>query len=162
MAVLPKRFNRYGLTIHPEKTRLVNFRNPSSNKEATKGAGTFDYLGFTHYWAKSRKGKWIVKRKTSGKKLKLKITAIWDWCKHNRHISVREQQQMLNSKLIGHYLYYGIRGNYKFLEVYYEAVEKAWKRWLGRRSQTGFINYEDFRKFLKRYPLAKPRIIHAV
>jgi len=162
MAVLPKRFKRFGLTIHPEKTKLVNFQNPSSNKEATKGAGTFDYLGFTHYWAKSRKDKWIVKRKTSGKKLKLKITAIWDWCKHNRHISIKEQQQMLNFKLIGHYQYYGIRGNYKFLEVYYEAVEKAWKRWLGRRSQTGFINYEDFRKFLKRYPLAKPRIVHAV
>ena len=161
MEVLPKRFNRHGLTIHPEKTKLVNFKNPSSEKESTKGAGTFDYLGFTHYWAKSRKGYWIVKRKTSGKKLRLKITAIWDWCKHNRHISVKEQQQMLNSKLIGHYQYYGIRGNYKLLEVYYEAVEKAWKRWLGRRSRTGYINYEDFRKFLVHYPLAKPRIVHA-
>ena len=162
MAVLPKRFNRFGLTIHPEKTKLVKFQNPSSSKAATKGAGTFDYLGFMHYWAKSRQGDWIVKRKTSGKKLRQKITAIWDWCKHNRHISVREQQQMLNSRLIGHYQYYGIRGNYKLLEVYYEAVEKAWKRWLGRRSQTGFINYEDFRKFLKHYPLAKPRIMQAV
>jgi len=161
MEVLPKRFNRHGLTIHPEKTKLVNFKNPSSEKESTKGAGTFDYLGFTHYWAKSRKGYWIVKRKTSGKKLRLTITAIWDWCKHNRHISVKEQQQMLNSKLIGHYQYYGIRGNYKLLEVYYEAVEKAWKRWLGRRSRTGYINYEDFRKFLVHYPLAKPRIVHA-
>ena len=161
MAVLPKRFNRFGLTIHPEKTKLVNFRNPSSSKEATKGAGTFDYLGFTHYWAKSRKGKWIIKRKTSGKKLRLKITAVWDWCKHNRHINVKEQQQLLNSKLTGHYQYYGIRGNYKSLEVYYESVEKAWKRWLGRRSQTGYINYEDFRKYLMHYPLVKPRIMHA-
>ena len=161
MEVLPKRFSKFGLTIHPEKTKLVKFENPSSNKEATKGAGTFDYLGFTHYWAKSRKGKWIIKRKTSGKKLRLKITAVWDWCKHNRHINVKEQQQMLNSKLTGHYQYYGIRGNYKFLEVYYESVLKAWKRWLGRRSQTGYINYEDFGKFLMRYPLAKPRIVHA-
>jgi len=160
MAVLPKRFNRFGLTIHPEKTKLVKFKNPSSNKETSKDAGTFDYLGFTFYWAKSRKGYWIVKRKTSGKKLRLKITAVWDWCKHNRHINVKEQQQMLNSKLIGHYQYYGIRGNYKSLEVYYEAVEKAWKRWLGRRSQTGYINYEDFRKFLVHYPLVKPRIVH--
>ncbi len=162
MAVLPKRFKRFGLTIHPEKTKLVKFQNPSSTKEATKGAGTFDYLGFTHYWAKSRKGNWIVKRKTSGKKLKQKMTAIWDWCKHNRHISVKEQHQMLNSKLIGHYQYYGIRGNYKLLEVYYEAVEKAWKRWLGRRSRSGYITFENYRKFLVHYPLAKPRIVHAI
>jgi RNA-directed DNA polymerase len=161
MAVLPKRFNRFGLTIHPGKTKLVEFKNPSSYKEASKGAGTFDYLGFTHYWAKSRKGNWVVKRKTSGKKLCIKITSVWEWCKHNRHISVKEQHQMLNSKLTGHYQYYGIRGNYKFLEVYYEAVEKAWKRWLGRRSRTGYINYEDFQKFLGHYPLAKPRIVHA-
>lgn len=161
MRVLPKRFIRFGLTIHPEKTRLVNFSSPSFIKEASKGAGTFDYLGFTHYWAKSRKGYWTVKRKTSGKKLRLKITAIWDWCKHNRHINVKEQQQELKSKLIGHYQYYGIRGNYKFLEVYYEAVEKAWKRWLGRRSHTGYINYEDFWKFLGHYPLPKPKLVHA-
>jgi RNA-directed DNA polymerase len=122
MAVLPKRFNRFGLTIHPGKTKLVKFKNPS---------------------------------------LCIKITSVWEWCKHNRHISVKEQHQMLNSKLIGHYQYYGIRGNYKFLEVYYEAVEKAWKRWLGRRSRTGYINYEDFQKFLGHYPLAKPRIVHA-
>jgi len=161
MKVLPKRFNRYGLTIHPEKTKLVNFKNPSSERDSTKGAGTFDYLGFTHYWGKSRKGYWVVKRKTSRKKLRLRITEIWDWCKHNRHISVKEQQQILKSKLVGHYQYYGIRGNLKFLEVYYEAVLDAWKRWLGRRSRTGYISYDDFGKFLGHYPLPKPRIVHA-
>ena len=161
MKVLPKRFNSYGLTIHPEKTNLVNFKNPSSERDSTKGAGTFDYLGFTHYWGKSRKGYWVVKRKTSRKKLRLKITEIWKWCKHNRHIRVREQQQMLNSKLIGHYQYYGIRGNYSSLDVYYKATLDAWKRWLGRRSRTSYISYEIFSKLLSHYPLAKPRIVHA-
>ena len=161
MKVLPKRFNKYGLTLHPEKTKLVNFKKPPYDKETTKGAGTFDYLGFTHYWGKSRRGYWVIKRKTSGKKLRLKITEMWDWCKHNRHINVKEQQQILNTKLRGHYQYYGISGNYKFLEVYYEATEKAWKRWLGQRSRTGYINYENFRELVERYPLLKPRIVHS-
>ena len=160
MAVLPKRFNRYGLSIHPEKTKLVNFRKPSYSSTVTKGAGTFDYLGFTHFWGKSRKGYWIVKRKTSGKKLRMKITDVWKWCRYNRHINVKEQQATLNQKLVGHYQYYGIRNNYKLLEVYYEAVLKAWKRWLGRRSRDGYISYEKFENFLKHHPLAKPRIVH--
>jgi group II intron reverse transcriptase/maturase len=162
MKVLPKLFNKYGLTIHPEKTKLVNFKNPSSEKDATKGAGTFDYLGFTHYWGKSRRGYWIVKRKTSRKKLRLKITEIWNWCKYNRHVRVKEQQHTLNSKLIGHYQYYGIRGNYISLEVYYKAILDAWKQWLGRRSRTGYLNYEHFSKLLGHYPLSKPRIVHSI
>ncbi|MEA2075328.1 MAG: group II intron reverse transcriptase/maturase [Euryarchaeota archaeon] len=160
MAVLPKRFNRFGLNIHPEKTKLVDFRKPSYSSTETKGAGTFDYLGFTHFWGKSRKGYWIVKRKTSGKKLRMKITDVWKWCRYNRHISVKEQQATLNQKLLGHYQYYGIRNNYKLLEVYYEAVLKAWKCWLGRRSRDGYISYEKFEIFLKHHPLAKPRIVH--
>jgi len=160
MEVLPKRFNRFGLTIHPKKTRLVDFRKPSYKITATKGAGTFDFLGFTHYWGKSRKGYWIIKRKTSAKKLRQKITSIWEWCKHNRHITVKEQHAMLNLKLTGHYQYYGVRSNYRSLQLYYEAVRKAWKRWLGRRSRDGFISYEKFNKFLVHYPLAKPRIVH--
>jgi len=162
MKVLPKRFNRFGLNIHPEKTKLVDFRKPSYKSTTTKGAGTFDFLGFTHFWGKSRNGYWVVKRKTSAKKLRQKISAVWEWCKQNRHITVKEQQAALNQKLIGHYQYYGVRSNYKFLEVYYEAVLKAWKRWLGRRTRDGYISYEKFSKFLEHYPLAKPRIVHAI
>jgi len=162
MEVLPKRFNRFGLTIHPEKTKLIDYRRPSSKQGQSKETGTFDYLGFTHYWAKSRKGYWIVKRKTSRKKLRIRLTSIWKWCKENRHITVREQHRSLNQKLIGHYQYYGIRGNYKYLEIYYEAVLKAWKRWLGRRSRDGYLSYEKFQKFLEHYPLVKPRIVHAI
>ena len=102
-----------------------------------------------------------MKRKTSGKKLREKISAIWEWCKHNRHISVKEQHKKLNAKLIGHYQYYGVINNFKLLEVYYEAVEKAWKRWLGRRSRTGYISYKKFQKLLEHYPLEKARIVHS-
>ena len=160
MEVLPKRFNRFGLTIHQEKTKLVDFRKPPYNQKSFKGAGTFDYLGFTHFWAKSRKGYWVIKRKTSKKKLRMRITEIWKWCRNNRHISVKEQHKLLNSKLIGHYQYYGVRSNYKFLEVYYEAVLKSWKRWLGRRSRDGYISFEKFNKMLEHYPLCKPRLVH--
>ena len=161
MSVLPKRFTRFGLTIHPKKTKLVDFKKPSYRKSDTKGAGTFDYLGFTHYWSKSRQGYWIVKRKTSAKKLRMKLTAIWKWCKQNRHISIKEQHQTLNQKLRGHYQYYGIRGNYKSLEVYYETVRKTWKRWLSRRSRDGHITWQKYEKFLEHYPLVKPRLMHA-
>jgi RNA-directed DNA polymerase len=161
MEVLPKRFNRFGLNIHPEKTKLVDFRKPSYSNTTTKGAGTFDYLGFTHYWGKSRNNYWVVKRKTSAKKLRVKIANIWKWCKQNRHINVKEQQVTLNQKLVGHYQYYGIRNNYKLIEVYYEAVLKAWKRWLGRRSRDGYISWKKFEKFLEHHPLAKPRLVHS-
>ncbi len=160
MKVLPNRFNRYGLTIHTEKTKLIDFRKPSSGNDTSKGAGTFDFLGFTHYWAKSRNGYWIVKRKTAKKKLNRSMKAIWKWCRNNRHINIKEQWELLNSKLRGHYQYYGVRSNYKSLEVYYEYLMKAWKRWLGRRSQDGYISYAKFEKMLEKYPLLLPQIVH--
>jgi RNA-directed DNA polymerase len=160
MKVLPKRFNRYGLTIHPVKTKLVDFRRPNSKKDVSKGAGTIDFLGFTHYWAKTRKGNWIVKRKTAKKKLNRSMKAVWTWCRDNRHITIREQWNHLNSKLRGHYQYYGVRSNYKSLEVYYEYLLKAWKQWLGRRSRDGFISYAKLNKMLEKYPLVLPRIVH--
>lgn len=160
MQVLPKRFNRYGLTINSEKTKLIDFKKPPSGKRTSKGAGTFDFLGFTHYWAKSRNGYWIVKRKTAKKKLRRSMKAVWKWCRDNRHISVREQWKFLNSKLRGHYQYYGVRSNYKPLEIYYEYLRKAWKRWLGRRSRDGYISYAKYEKLLDKYPLLLPRIVH--
>jgi group II intron reverse transcriptase/maturase len=160
MEVLPKRFNRYGLTINSEKTKLIDFKKPPSGKRTSKGAGTFDFLGFTHYWAKSRNEYWIVKRKTAKKKLRRSMKAVWKWCRDNRHISVREQWKFLNSKLRGHYQYYGVRSNYKPLEIYYEYLRKAWKRWLGRRSRDGYISYDKYEKLLEKYPLLLPRIVH--
>jgi len=160
MKVLPNRFNRYGLTIHTEKTKLIDFRKPSSGNDTSKGAGTFDFLGFTHYWARSRNGYWIVKRKTAKKKLNRSMKAIWKWCRNNRHMNIKEQWELLNSKLRGHYQYYGVRSNYKSLEAYYEYLMKAWKRWLGRRSRDGYISYAKFERMLEKYPLLLPQIVH--
>jgi len=163
MAVLPKRFNRFGLTIHPEKTVLIEFKKPSSRDPSAKGKGTFDFLGFTHYWAKTRRGYWVIKRKTIRKRLRRFMKAIWTWCRDNRHEPLNEQYRTLCAKLRGYYQYYGIRGNFKMLEVVFEHTERAWRYWLSRRSHKGHINWQKFVDSLRhKLPLPKPRIIHNI
>ncbi|MFQ5853937.1 MAG: reverse transcriptase domain-containing protein [Candidatus Binatia bacterium] len=163
MGVLPKRFNRFSLTIHPEKTVLIEFKKPQLRENSAKGRGTFDFLGFTHYWAKSRRGYWVIKRKTVGKRLRRFMKEIWAWCRENRHEPLKEQYGMLCSKLRGYYQYYGIRGNFKMLEVVFEHTERAWRYWLSRRSHKGQINWQKFVDSLRnKLPLPKPRIIHNI
>ena len=161
LEVLPKRFSRFKLTIHPEKTKLVRFAQPSPKEKAEKDNGTFDFLGFTHYWAKSLHGYWVIKRKTIGKRLRRFMKAIYEWCRENMHEPVKEQHKTLCSKLRGYYQYYGIRGNFKMLEVVFEHTEQAWRRWLGRRCSKGYVSGGEFAAFYRKvYPLPKPRIIH--
>ncbi len=161
MNVLPKRFAKFGLEIHPEKSKLVTFSRPFSNQKKDKSNGTFDFLGFTHYWAKTLKGYWVIKRKTAGKRLRRAMKAVWRWCKENRHIDINEQYEKLCLKLRGHYQYFGVRCNMRSLEVYLEHVRKSWKRWLGRRHRNGVIFWKQFEKQIgSRFPLPKPRIIH--
>jgi group II intron reverse transcriptase/maturase len=162
MAVLPKRFGRFKLTIHPTKTALIRFRKPTSNTESDSGNGTFDFLGFTHYWAKSRRGYWVIKRKTARKRLRRAMKSLWEWCREHRHWMLPEQYGMLCQKLRGHYQYYGIRSNYKMLEVVMEHVEKAWRYWLSRRSNESSIPWDDFERLRRLFPLPKPRIYHAI
>jgi group II intron reverse transcriptase/maturase len=163
MGVLPKRFNRFSLTIHPEKTALIEFKKPQLRENSAKGKGTFDFLGFTHYWAKSRRGYWVIKRKTVGKRLRRFMKEIWAWCCENRHEPLKEQYGMLCTKLRGYYQYYGIRGNFKMLEVVFEHTERAWRYWLSRRSHKGQINWQKFVDSLRnKLPLPKPRIIHTI
>ena len=115
MDVLPKRFGKYGLTLHPDKTRMLDFRTPGFRRKPgeAEGPSTFDFLGFTHYWGKSLKGNWVIKRKTSGKRLTRAIHKIKDWCRENRHQPIREQGKTLSQKMRGHFNYYGITGNSK-------------------------------------------------
>lgn len=162
MKVLPKRFNRYDLTVHPQKTALVDFRRPDRRTDDSDSKSTFDFLGFTHYWSKSRRGYWVIKRKTIGKRLRRSMSSIWLWCRNNRHMKIKEQHTILRSKLIGHYNYYGVRSNYKMLEVFLEYVKRSWKRWLERRTRNGYITWEQYEQLLKVYPLPKPRIVHSI
>ena len=160
MEVLPKRFSKYNLTIHPEKTALVPFRKPPSKRGGGSGNGTFDFLGFTHYWGETRRGYWVIKRKTARKRLRRTMTRLWQWCHWNRHEKLTDQYRNLCRKLRGHYQYYGVRSNYKMLEVVYEYAEKAWRYWLSRCSRTSQINWEKFEKLRRLFPLPKPRIVH--
>ena len=162
MEVLPKRFDRFGLAIHPEKTTLVKFRRPGSQGDSGTGNGTFDFLGFTHYWTKSRRGFWVINRKTARKGLLRFTKHLWWWCRRYRHLPFREQYRILCQKLRGHYQYYGIRGNFRALAIVFQHIERAWRYWLSRRSNKGSINWEKFDTISGTWPLPKPRIVHNI
>jgi RNA-directed DNA polymerase len=162
MTTLPKRFARFGLTIHPQKTALIAFSKPSARVEGTQGKRTFEFLGFTHYWARSRRGYWVIKRRTAKKRLRRTLKALWQWCRAHRHRKVEEQHQELCQKLRGHYPYYGIRGNYRLLEVVLRHAERAWRYWLSRRSQKGTITGNKRERWRAHFPLPTPRIVHNI
>jgi RNA-directed DNA polymerase len=155
MEVLPKRFNRFKLELHPEKTKLIPFGKPYGKPE-----GTFDFLGFTFYWGKSLKGNWVIKKQTARKRRNRFMRMLWRWCRANMHDPLKEQHDTLSSKLRGYYQYFGVRSNYKALEVVYEYAIKAWRRWLGRRHRDGYISCEKCEKILTTFPLPRPRIVH--
>ncbi|HWT80630.1 MAG TPA: reverse transcriptase domain-containing protein, partial [Candidatus Methylomirabilis sp.] len=138
LAVLPKRFAKYGLTIHPDKTRLVPFERPERGPkhpgtQARELPGTFDFLGFTHYWSWSLRGKPVVKRKTSASRFRRGLEAIAEWCRCNRHQPLSAQHQTLCQKLVGHFAYYGITGNASALSRFRWHVTAIWRQWLSRR-----------------------------
>ena len=168
MDVLPKRFEKYGLTIHPDKTRLVPFERPGgASKGAHSGArtapGTFDLLGFKHYWARSRKGTWVVKRKTSTSRFSRGLKSLSEWCRINRHQPMRGQHRTLSQKLRGHFAYYGITGNSVALGRFRTAATWIWKRWLSRRRRRGGrMTWDRLNRFLKRNPLPPAIAIHSV
>ena len=159
LEVLPKRFAKYGLTINQEKTELVCFIKP---QHKIGQADSFDFLGFTHYWGKSRKGWWIVKRKTATKRLRRALVATWNWCRKNRHKKVKAQYEVLQSKLRGHYNYYGITGNYRSLSGYWHYVKRGWRYWLNRRGRGCSMPWSRFNQLLQHYPLLRPRVVHSL
>jgi group II intron reverse transcriptase/maturase len=163
LSVLPKRFAKYGLTLHPEKTRLVEFgRNAKRNaRRQGKKPATFDFLGLTHICARSRKGKFTVHVKTMAKRLRRGLKAIAEWCQEHRHDPVDQQQKTLNAKLRGHYQYYGRPTNYRSIWQFYRGVRCIWRKWLSRRTRGRGLTWERFEAILRQHPLLPPRITHA-
>ena len=161
MAALPKRFGRYGLTLHPDKTRLVRFHPPSKN-DGGGTRGSFELLGFTHVWGRSRKGRWIIKRKTSGRRLQRSLKRLSLWCRAHRHDRLTDQHAALVKKINGHYGYYGITGNARSLQIFHHEAERVWQRWLSRRSQRAKIRWARFQELLRVFPLPPPRIVHSI
>jgi len=164
MAILPRRFDRYGLTLHPEKTRLMDFRPPSCRTPPPEGGGSrgFTMLGFMHFWGRSRKGRWVIKRKTAAERFTRALRRIWQGCRQNRHQPVADQQAALTRKLRGHYAYYGITGNANALSRFLWLTERAWRYWLNTRSQRARMPWERFKRVLHCYPLPPPRVVHSV
>ena len=165
LEVLHKRFARYGLTVHPDKTRLICFQSPSlaisdAAINSSTRPETFDLLGFTHYWGKTRKGNWAVKRKTASSRFGRAVQSIAQWCRLNRHRPVSEQHLKLRQKLLGHYAYYGINGNYAALQRFFHEVKRRWYKWLNRRNRQRELPWDRFATMAKRYPLPTPRIVH--
>jgi RNA-directed DNA polymerase len=164
--VLPKRFGKYGLKIHPEKTRLVRFNKPDDGQPDDRDGSSgkpesFDLLGFTHYWGRSRRGTWVVKRKTSGSRLSRGLRAINEWCRNHRHEPLAEQQQALSQKIRGHCAYYGITGNSGCLSAFRMWVARRWRYWLSRRNRERGMTWDRFNQLLERYPLPAAVAIHS-
>ena len=164
--VLPKRFGKYGLTLHPDKTRLVAFRPPGpcpgTGPSAGPQPGTFDLLGFTHYWARSRQGNWVVKRRTAASRFRRALRMIAQWCRLHRHVPIPEQHRTLSQKLRGHCAYYGITGNGEALRRFRDAVQRIWQKWLSRRSWAGRLSWDAFNALRQRYPLPRALAVHSV
>lgn len=158
MVVLGKRLQRYGLTLHPEKTRLVPFGRPPLRHRG-KGPATFDFLGFTWYWRKSRNGSWSVFCKTRTARLTRAIKAAHDFCRRHRHEPIKAQHAGLCRRLRGHFNYFGVSGNSRSLHVLREQVRVVWFKWLRRRSNRHRLNWERYRDLLRDFPLPPVRVV---
>jgi group II intron reverse transcriptase/maturase len=158
MDVLGKRLGRFGLTLHPDKTRLLPFRRPPAWQAGGKGPATFDFLGFTLHWRRAHSGRWGMMCKTRSARLRRSVLAIADWCRSHRHLPVKEQHTALTRRIQGHFNYFGISGNYRSLLLLAAEAKRVWYKWLRRRSQQQHLTWEQFGALLKRFPLPRPRI----
>lgn len=160
--VLPKRLGRFGLTMNLKKTRRVDFRfkRPTKERHRLTQADTFDFLGFTHVWGRSRTRKPVIFQRTAKSRFARSARAAHLWCRDHRHQRLAAQHRTLSRKLIGHYVYYGITGNSRRLRWLHHLVERSWFYWLRRRTR-GFkglrLSYQQLRR---QFPLPQPKIYH--
>jgi hypothetical protein len=161
LEVLAKRLERYGLTLHPDKTRFIDFR-PQRRGGTQPGCKEppFDFLGFTHTWVKSRNGKDVVRQTTAKNRLARALTAVNEWCRANRHRPLLWQHARLAAKIDGHLAYYGRTGNIRQANRYQQQLIKLWRKWLERRTRAKRLTWARFNAFLLRHPLPRARIVH--
>lgn len=159
LAVLHKRMAKYGLTLHPEKTRLIPFERPGFGQKERTGSGTFDFLGFTMYWRKSRRGGWYLGMGTRKAKVQKFLHGLSEWCRRHRHLPLKDQHAALSSRLRGHFRYFGVNGNIRRLQTVLHRSKRLWLLRLRRRSQRGNrLTWKRFDAYLKAHPLPPPRI----
>jgi group II intron reverse transcriptase/maturase len=158
-AVLEKRVTRFNLSLSPDKTRLLDFRQPRRSQGRGKGPSTFDFLGFTWYWRRTREGRWSVACKTRRARLSRAARNVSDWCRRHRHQPVKEQHAALTRRVQGHFNYFGVNGNIGSLRRLVSQVRRIWFKWLNRRSQRARLNWERFCDLLRDFPLPTPRVV---
>lgn len=161
-AVLAKRLAKYGLALHPDKTRLLKFERPKPWDDDAPRGSSFDLLGFTHYWGRTRKGGWVMKHKTSRQRFGRALERVRDWCRRHRHDTIRTQHEHLCAMVRGHYGYFGVTGNSRALQCFVWEATRAWRQWLDRRSQNARMTWEKFNRLLARYPLPAPYLPHSI
>ncbi|TFG62361.1 MAG: group II intron reverse transcriptase/maturase [Nitrospirales bacterium] len=159
LEAMTKRFDRFGLELHPDKTKLIRFGRPFVKNGQCYKPETFDFLGFTFYKGVSRRGYWVVLKKTAQKRLSRFKKMVWGWCKKNRHSPLKWQFITLSSKLRGYYQYFGVICNFNAIAKAFHYTLRAWKYWLSRRCHKGMVKIEDLKAL---YSLPKPRIIHKI
>jgi len=163
MAVLPKRLGKFSLSLHPEKTRLMYFKQPPVvRKPNNREPESFELLGFKHFWGKSRKGKWILRLKTAPSRFTRALLRVAQWCRRTLHLPVPVQHKRLVAMLQGHYAYFGVTGNIEALKRFQWEVARRWHYWLNRRSQRAKMTWEQFNRLLKRHPLPNPVVVHSI
>lgn len=158
LGALPERMARFALSLHPEKTRLVPFQRPPGSQDGGKGPGSYDFVGFTHFWRRSRSGRWVAASSTRRARLSRAIQGIREWCRKHRHDPIAVQHAGLCSRIRGHFAYFGVNGNQRRLTALIHHTRRAWHKWLNRRSQRARLNWERFLALLRGYPLPRPRV----
>jgi len=157
LAVLHKRMAKYGLTLHPEKTRLIPFERPKFGQEKGNGSGTFDFLGMTMYWRRSPRGGWYLGMETRKAKVQKFLHALGEWCRRHRHLPLKDQHVALSRRLRGHFRYFGVNGNSRKLAAVLDRSKWVWLHQLRRRSQRGNrLTWERFYAYLQAHPLPAP------
>jgi RNA-directed DNA polymerase len=157
--VLDKRFEKYHLSLHPDKTRRIDFRRPPLDQKGGKGPGNFDFLGFTVYWRRNHKGPgWHVASKTRKARLMRAVKNVYGFCRRQRHEPIAVQHRALVSRIRGHLVYFGVNDNHKSLKALVYWATRAWYKWLNRRSQRARLNWKRFNDLLKDYPLPRPKV----
>jgi RNA-directed DNA polymerase len=159
LEVLHKRMAKYGLTLHPAKTRLIPFKRPPKGEKGGSGSQTFDFLGFTMYWCRTRQGGWRPGMKTRTTKVQRFLTTLSEWCRRHRHMKLADQHVALSRRLRGHFQYFGVNGNSRSLQQVHLQATRMWLKWLQRRSQRGNrLTWVRFGAYLQAHPLPPPRI----
>ena len=160
LSVLGRRLGRYGLRLHATKTRYVDFRPPCRNGH--EADTTFDFLGFTHVWGRSRRGRMVVRQFTAKSRFARATKVVYDWCKRNRHTPITQQRAHLARVIRGHCAYYGLTGNGKRLSWFRHQVIRSWRKWLSRRCRKGYLSWARMNALLKRHSLPPAKVVHSI